>query len=112
MLVVGRACYSYKAVRECREKVYWTATTVRVKAQHYSKCYEIQRLFDECCEKTGCTLFDCEYSVWKEYSKLVNSMDSTKKDMDRALKACCRYLLNELELILKDMDNGDVDSVA
>lgn len=112
MLKVERACYSYKAVRECREKVYWTATTVRIKAQHGRKCYEIKRLFDECYEKTGCCLFDCDYSIWDDYRKLVNSKDSLKKDMDHALKACCRFLLDELDAILKSMDSGEVDSVA
>lgn len=106
------ATYSYKAVRECREKVYWTATTVRVKAEHWWKCYEIKKLFDECYDRTGCCLFDCDYSVWKDYSELVNRKDSLKKDMDITLKTCCRFLLGQLDAILEMMDSGEVNSVA
>lgn len=107
-----KATYSYNAVRAARKKVLMTATTVRIKAQHGWKCYEIERLFYECYDLTGCSLFNPEYSVWKEYSKLVNSKGSTKKAMDRALKACCRFLLRELDAILKDMDDGAVNSIA
>ena len=107
-----KATYSYNAVKECRRKVLMTATTVRVKSQHSWKCYEIEKLFDECYDRTGCCLFDAEYSVWKEYSKLVNSKGSTKKAMDNALKACCRFLLRELDDILKDINSGVVNSIA
>lgn len=112
MLELEKATYSYKAIRECRDKVRRMATTVRVKAQHGWKCYEIERLFDECYEKTGCSLFEAEHSVWKEYSKLVNNKGSRKKDMDHALKACCRFLLSELDAILGEMDDGTVNAIA
>ena len=112
MKEMQRACYSYKAVRECREKVYWTAQTVRVKAQHFWKCFEMEKLFDYCYDQTGCCLFQADYSPWKDYLKLVDSKGSLKKDMDRALRACHRFLLSQLDEILKMMDAGEVDAVA
>lgn len=112
MVEFVKATYSYTAIKECRKKVLMTATTVRVKNQHPWKCYEIEKLFDECYDRTGCMNFDTRYGVWDEYRKLVNTKGSTKKEMDRALKACCRFLLRELDAIKKMMDDGEVNAIA
>lgn len=118
---IQRACYSRKAVEECRVRVRWTTRTVRIKAQHCSKCYEIEKLFDFCYDKTGCCLFDTRNSPWDDYRKLTNlayetrretRVVVTKKQLDDALRACLRFLEREINDIIKMMDDGEVDVVA
>ncbi len=108
---IQRACYSRKAVEECRRRIRLTAKTVRIKGQHFSRCFEVKRVFDFCFDKTGCILFWTDNSPWSDYLQLV-SRKATKKEMDSALKRCHRFLENEINAIIRMMDDGEVDVVT
>lgn len=105
-----RACYSYSALTHCADAVKATNWTVRRSAEHFSKCFEVKKLFDLCYDKTHCMLFDADFSPWADYLKAVNRKD-TKRALDKELHNCHRFLANELNAIAALMRAGEVDSI-
>ena len=106
----NRACYSYSALRRCADAVKATNWTVRRSAEHFSKCFEVKKLFELCYDETRCILFDLDFSPWHDYLKAVDRKD-TKKVLDQNLRACYRFLANELNSILTAMNAGEVDAI-
>ena len=115
MLTLEKMTYSYSALRECADLVKKTNWTVATKKEHFSKCFEIQKVFDFCLEKTGCMLFESDYSAWKDYEKRVNvdveHGKVTKKELDQLLKDCYLFVCRELNGILTMMASGEVNAI-
>lgn len=107
-----RACYSRAAVMECVTAVKKTAWTVDKRVNHQPKSMEVKKLFELCREKTGCCLFDYEYSPCEDYLKAAFRKDTPKKELDRHLHRCHMFLADELRGILGMMQSGEVDEVA
>lgn len=105
------ATYSRSALNECAELVKQTAWTVSTKKEHFSKCFEVEKVFDFCLEKTGCILFEAEYSAWKDYLKDVGPKGTSKKALDADLRRCHRFICNELNEISRMMSSGEVNEV-
>ena len=105
-----RACYSYSALTHCADAVKATNWTVRRSAEHFSKRFEVKKLFDLCYDETHCMLFDADFSPWADYLKAVNRKD-TKRALDKELHNCYRFLANELNAIAALMRAGEVDSI-
>lgn len=105
-----RACYSYSALTRCADAVKATNWAVRRSAEHFSKCFEVKKLFDLCYDETNCLLFEADFSPWADYLKAVNRKD-TKRVLDKELRACYRFLANELNAIAAAMRAGEVDSI-
>ena len=82
----------------------------RRSAEHFSKCFEVKKLFDLCYDETHCMLFDADFSPWADYLKAVNRKD-TKRALDKELHNCYRFLANELNAIAALMRAGEVDSI-
>ena len=49
-----RACYSYSALQRCADAVKATNWTVRRSAEHFSKCFEVKKVFELCYDETHC----------------------------------------------------------
>ena len=64
-----RACYSYCALQRCADAVKVTNWTVRRSAEHFSKCFEVKKVFELCYDETHCMLFDPDFSPWHDYLK-------------------------------------------
>lgn len=105
-----KATYSKKNLLDCVEKITSTIYSVKIKKEHFSKCFEVKELFDYCYEKTDCLLFDADYSPWDDYYKLVKQ-DASKKEMDKALLRCRRYLFDEITGIFKCIEKGEVNCI-
>lgn len=105
-----RACYSYSALYKCADAVKATDWIVRRSAEHFSKCFEVKKLFELCYDETQCFLFDPDYSPWLDYLKAVSRKD-TKRVLDQNLRTCYRFLANELNAILAAMKAGEVDAI-
>lgn len=73
-----RACYSYSALYRCAEAVKATTWTVRRSAEHFSKCFEIKKIFELCYEETHCLLFEPDFSPWYDYLKAVDRKETKK----------------------------------
>ncbi|MDE7423949.1 MAG: hypothetical protein K2N51_09680 [Lachnospiraceae bacterium] len=111
-----KAIYSYKAVNECIPTIKGFTTTVQKRAEHFSKCFELEKLYNMCFEKTGCLLFEWEYTPMKDYHKAVNDglcdkvRKVRKKEYDELLKRAARCLKNEILGIYKMMEYGEVNT--
>lgn len=101
------ATYSYSALQKCADAVKATSWTVSRKAEHFSKCFEVQKVFWFCQERTDCLLFDPDFSPWHDYLKAVERK-AGKKELDARLRECYRYLCRELNGILTMMRTGEV----
>lgn len=105
-----RACYSYCALQRCADAVKATNWTVRRLAEHFSKCFEVKKVFELCYDEAHCMLFDPDFSPWHDYLKAVDRK-YTKKELDMKLRMCHRFLANELNAILAAMRAGEVDAI-
>lgn len=104
------AIYSYSALQECADAVKATSWAVGRKAEHFGKCFEVQKVFALCFKKTDCMLFDPGFSPWYDYLKAVDRKDS-KKELDARLRECHRFLCRELNGILTMMRAGEVRTI-
>jgi hypothetical protein len=104
------ATYSYSALAECADLVKSTKWSVNKGIEHTSKCFEVKRVFEFCEEKTGCCLFEPDFSPWADYMKLVN-IKASKKKLDAVLRTCYRFVCNELNGIVSMMKTGEVNAV-
>ena len=119
MITFEKATYSHVALAECVSMVKRTNWTVQHKAEHFSKCFEVQKVYDVCLQKTGCMLFEADYSAWKSYFQRVNldfeskgKVRVSKKELDVLLRRCYLEICNELNGILTMIETGEVNSVA
>lgn len=101
------ATYSYSALQKCADAVKATSWTVGRKAEHFGKCFEVQKVFALCFKKTDCMLFDPDFSPWRDYRKAVERK-AGKKELDARLRECHRFLCRELNGILTMMRAGEV----
>lgn len=104
------ATYSYTALTACADAVKATAWTVGKKGEHFSKCFEVKKVFELCYEKTDCLLFDPDFSPWHDYLKAVDRK-AGKKELDARLRECYLFLCRELNGILTMMRAGEVGTV-
>ena len=107
---MDKATYSYSALQKCADAVKATTWTVGRKAEHFSKCFEVQRVFWFCQERTDCLLFDPDFSPWRDYLKAVERKVG-KKELDAWLRECYRYICRELNGILTLMRTGEVNAI-
>lgn len=116
-MTAGKATYSYKKVNECIAEIKRFSVTVSKRADHFSKSFELEKLYNMCLEKTGCILFDWEYTPMQEYHKAVNDglcdkiRKISKKELDELLKRATRYLKNEIYGIYQAMEYGEVITI-
>ncbi len=50
-MTIEKATYSYKAVNECILGIKKFTMTVSKRAEHFAKCFELEKLYDMCYEK-------------------------------------------------------------
>lgn len=103
--------YSRKKVYECKVKVKeFDFSIPKTKAGHcLERLNALGDLFDYCFEKTNDWNFDKEYSCYYYYRKAI-FCKSTKKELDKLLLQCKRFLQNELCEIEIAMRTGEVNS--
>lgn len=113
----SKATYSYKAVRECINEIKGFTTSVQKRAEHFSKCFELKKLYNMCLEKTGCILFNWEYTPMEDYHKAVNDglcdkvRKVSKREYDDLLEQALRYLKNEIFGIYNMMELEQVNVI-
>lgn len=104
--------YSTQKVNECVEKISRFSFAAKKKSEHFNRLMELRKLFDLCSENTTCVLFREDWAnCLTEYSKAVSNGKSTKKELDKLLKACELYIKWEIMGIRKMMLNGEVNVI-
>lgn len=110
-MAMGKATYSYKNVTDCIEKIEKLNCTVKTKGDHFPALREIKSVYNFCYDKTGCMLFDADFSPCYEYSQLINKDKVTKKKLDQALKNCILDLERQITGIRDAMERGQVNTI-
>lgn len=110
-LKTPRAVYSREALLDCTSLIKNTNWTVKQKAEHFSKCFEVEKVFNKCREKTNCIVFETDYNVWNDYCKAVGSKRASKKELDIILRRCYHYLCYQINEINELIEKGEVDEI-
>lgn len=109
-MIAEKATYSRRALEECVDKVKALNSTVQKRNQHFALMNEVHAAYDFCLEKTGCILFEYEYTPCQEYVRCYDTKPS-KIVMDKLLKQSVNYLKWELNGIATMMASGEVNVV-
>lgn len=111
-MTTEKAIYSYSAVLDCVNALKHTSFTVQRKAEHFAKWREVKAMFELCYEKTGCLLFEEDWSGELDaYTKAVGRIkDYSGKELNQLLRACELYLKNQIRSIYQMMEAGEVDA--
>lgn len=110
-----KATYSRKAVKECVIAIKNFPITTQKRSEHFSKCFELKKLYDLFLDKTGCVLFELKYTPMEDYLKAVNDglcnkvRKVSKREYDDLLNRAVRYLKNEIMGIYKMIEYGEVN---
>lgn len=116
-MTAEKATYSYKKVNECILAIKGFSSTVSKRGEHFAKMFELEKLYDMCFEKTGCTLFESDIYTMKDYHKAVNDglvkkkRRVTKKELDILLKSATHFLKEQIFGIYKMMEYGEVNTI-
>lgn len=105
--------YNYNNVLKCIETVKSLSTTASKKADHHYLWYEVKKAFDFCYDMTSCALFETVFSdAMCNYNQAINYnfKGTTKKELDKMLKRSVNYLKNELIIIHRGIEAGDLPS--
>ena len=106
---IARACYSVSKLKAATDMVKAVNWNVNRKNEHFSKYMEIAKVFEFASVNLNRWLFDPEIEL-KEYRDAVFNYKAYKAaELNEMLRRNYRYIANELNDILKSINNGEVD---
>ena len=107
-----KATYSLSALKQCKEFIRKNRWSTRLKAEHNSRCAEVNVLFASCQKLLNYVMFQPDLSPAYDYHQMVSSKKCTKKQLDNQLRVCHSYAETQISLIEKDILAGSVDSIS
>lgn len=109
-----KATYSYEKFYTACKLVKGLKVTSSRKAGHFSNACEVKAVCEACYDLTGCILFRYDWAApVEDYLKAAYDYKSyTGKELEQKARAAVRYLKNELTEIHRDMQSGEVNSIA
>lgn len=100
-----KATYSLSALKQCKELIRKNRWSTRLKAEHNSRCAEVNVLFASCQKLLNYVMFQPDLSPAYDYQQMVLSKSCTKKQLDNQLRVCHAYAERQITLI-EDMHCG------
>lgn len=100
-----KATYSLSALKQCKELIRKNRWSTRLKAEHNSRCAEVNVLFASCQKLLNYVMFQPDLSPAYDYQQMVLSKSYTKKQLDNQLRVCHVYAERQITLI-EDMHCG------
>lgn len=103
--------YDYEKVAEAYNLVKDFDFTIATKAEHFEKCYEVERLLDAMEDLTECMLFRASWTPWDRYATMVNNcfmhkVKCSKKQLDDTLKDVANYIKREISDLYRGCLSG------
>lgn len=98
-----KATYSLSALKQCKEFIRKNRWSTRLKAEHNSRCAEVNVLFASCQKLLNYVMFQPDLSPAYDYHQMVSSKKCTKKQLDNQLRVCHSYAETQISLIEKDI---------
>lgn len=83
-----KATYSLSALKQCKELIRKNRWSTRLKAEHNSRCAEVNVLFASCQKLLNYVMFQPDLSPAYDYQQMVLSKSCTKKQLDNQLRVC------------------------
>lgn len=104
--------YNFENVCKAVELVKKFDFTVSNKAEHFQKCFDIEKLLDELYSLTNCATFIASWSPWDKYATIINNCfiankKYIKKELDDNLKIVINYIKGEIF----DLYNGCISGI-
>lgn len=81
-----KATYSLSALKQCKELIRKNRWSTRLKAEHNSRCAEVNVLFASCQKLLNYVMFQPDLSPAYDYQQMVLSKSCTKKQLDNQLR--------------------------
>lgn len=106
-----KATYSLSALKQCKELIRKNRWSTRLKAEHNSRCAEVNVLFASCQKLLYYVMFQPDLSPAYDYQQMVSSKKCTKKQLDNQLRVCHAYAETQISLIEDAICDGSVDIV-
>ena len=108
---MDKATYSLSALKQCKELIRKNRWSTRLKAEHNSRCAEVNVLFASCQKLLNYVMFQPDLSPAYDYHQMVFSKKCTKKQLDNQLRVCHAYAEIQISLIEDAICDGSVDIV-
>ena len=109
---MAKASYSLAAIKQCKELIRKNRWSARLKAEHNSRCAEVNILFASCQKLLNYVMFQPDLSPAYDYQQMVSSKKCTKKQLDNELRVCRSFAEAQISLIEKDILDGSADSIS
>ena len=106
---IAKACYSVSKLKAAADMVKAINWSVKRKNEHFAKCAEIEKVYQYASDHLNRFLFDPEIEL-SEYRKAAyNYKAYTAEELNGILSRKYRYICNELNGILTDINSGEVN---
>lgn len=106
-----KATYSLFALKQCKELIRKSRWSTRLKAEHNSRCAEVNVLFASCQKLLNYVMFQPDLSPAYDYQQMVSSNKCTKKELDNQLRVCCSFAESQIACIEEAIQGGSVNSI-
>ena len=80
-----KATYSLSALKQCKELIRKNRWSTRLKAEHNSRCAEVNVLFASCQKLLNYVMFQPDLSPAYDYQQMVLSKNCTKKQLESVI---------------------------
>lgn len=108
---MDKATYCLSALKQCKELIRKSRWSTRLKAEHNSRCAEVNVLFASCQKLLNYVMFQPDFSPAYDYHQMVSSKKCTKKQLDNQLRVFHAYAETQISLIEDAICDGSVDIV-
>ena len=96
---MDKATYSISALKQCKELIRKSRWSTRLKAEHNSRCAEVN------------VLFQPALSPAYDYQQMVSSNKCTKKQLDNQLRVCRLFAESQISCIEEAIRDGSVSII-
>lgn len=103
---MDKATYSISALKQCKELIRKSRWSTRLKAEHNSRCAEVNVLFASCQNLLNYVMFQPDLSPAYDYQQMVSSNKCTKKQLDNQLRVCRLFAESQISASRKRFGTG------
>lgn len=108
---MDKATYSISALKQCKELIRKSRLSTRLKAEHNSRCAEVNVLFASCQNLLNYVMFQPDLSPAYDYQQMVSSNKCTKKQLDNQLRVCRLFAESQISCIEEAIRDGSVSII-
>lgn len=108
---MDKATYSLSALKQCKKLIRRNRWSTRLKAEHNSRCAEVNVLFASCQKLLNHVMFQPNLSPAYDCQQMVSSKKCTKKQLDNQLRVCRSFAESQISYIEDAIRDGSVNCI-